>query len=63
MTASFLSWGPAETGVDKLLVHGHLDVQQPLEDEVAGRAGHLIERLPADRAGRVHPQVGRDAGL
>lgn len=38
-------------------------VQKTFEDQVGGGAGHLIERLPTDRTGGVHPQVGGDAGL
>ena len=35
----------------------------PFEDEVGGGAGELVERLAADGAGSVDPQVGGEAGL
>ena len=47
------------------VVHGlqASDVILPLEDEVGGRAGHLVERLPAYWTGSVDTEVGRYAGL
>ena len=38
-------------------------VPVPFEDEVGGDAGELVERLAADGAGSVDPQVGGEAGL